>query len=174
MKRYLLVWAVLGVAAFAQVGLSQDNFPGENRREFTLPQLNRSYYPGRIDYKGDMDWYQFTIPAPGGLARIYTTGPEVGTAAYLEASSGQALAWADGDEGGQNIHIDINLPPDVYYLRIWASPNLWQSGSYYGITINFEPTVASASKPVRKHCVPCDFDGDGKSDLAVWGVAPGA
>ena len=131
---------------------------------------------GRIDPRGDIDYFQFTISQSrgSGTVDVWTTG-STDTYGILEDSSGsldrrgRELARNDDSGSGTNFRISHRVSPGTYYVRVTEYGD--NSTGDYSLRVHFTPGGGGGGSLPNGHynyCVdhgPCSAgEGDCDSD----------
>ena len=127
----------------------------------------------RIDYEGDLDWYQFDVPeGPPVRVRMWSSGGTYTNGLLLNEYEAELVEDYSGDYGG-NFSIDRSLEPGTYYLRLSAGGRTgayrlhWAGLDDHG---NFFETASWARWPTDPG-IPGEIDDRGDIDLFWFQVS---
>ncbi len=102
-------------ANFVENGTSGNDDYGNSISTATTITLNTSI-SGRIDSRGDEDYFRIIIPSAGSL-RVYTTG-NMDSYGYLIDSANNIIDYDDDSGSFYNFSIEENVGTNTYYIRV--------------------------------------------------------
>ncbi|HEX8251361.1 MAG TPA: VCBS repeat-containing protein [Pyrinomonadaceae bacterium] len=186
--------------SFIQFGSNADiitagDYRGTNATDYAVFRPgNSTWYVGRNNTvpSVDFDTIQFgapnDIPVPGdydgdGKQDVAVWRPANGTWYALRSSTGTLLVQQWGQNGDTPVwgDYDGDLISDFGLVRASGANRLWlvlQSNFGYGFVLGCPTTVPICSNGVQwglttDKLVPGDYDGDARTDVAVWRPSDG-
>lgn len=98
---------------------------GEAEPNNTLGQANAlpvgDHMEAAINAAGDVDWYSFTLTAPGHVFASVNPGPDgvvLDSVMTLNDSAGNLLAYNDDENRSWLSSLDLDVPAGTYYLMV--------------------------------------------------------
>jgi hypothetical protein len=129
----------------SQAATSSSEKEPNNRFSLANPVAASGSVTGKIDPKGDHDWYRFDVAVPGELhTTIKNPEPEAAKMAMMfrlfNANVEQILGWQGPPREGVDTDIFFDVTTaGTYYLELAESNDDMASGKPYAINLAFTP-----------------------------------